>query len=292
MTLSTESDHRRELWLLREARRCLERSLKTSELRELVDRLVKRIYNPLTRRKTIYEHLQQIPPLEGPFNLAEAELLESKEEVLVVTENPLTVVITPSGLLRLLVEDQPEELQEIQRYLFQRLEEVVLGKTRSTVSAFRPSPLKLQEVAALLFLLYNNSTSPSRGSYEKNTELWQAIDSTVQAFVKDDSESSATPNLDGAPDGWYLSEANRKLRNAIEKGNGVYYVKPRRHEEVAEAIRAFTATQPSVDARRRFASFEESFKKIEGVLLKTGAYYYSRANRDRIAKWFEGNGEG
>src|SRR6266545_5083907 len=172
--------------------------------------LLRRFFSPVLGRKILFERLQALRPIPQRYRKEILDRLEFDKKIIQLSAQPMKVLITPVGMWHLYSILRPGSRSEYLEILVSRVEERCEQRVRDTLKAFSETRLTGREIGAVLFLLYNDSTSPSRGKYVRSEPLWIAIDKIVQAFVKNDPSAGPSRHLDGAPGRWYLGEANGK----------------------------------------------------------------------------------
>jgi len=242
--------------------------------------LLRRFYLPVLGRKVLFERLQALRSIPRQYPKKVLDQLESDKKIIQLSAEPLQVLITPVGLWHLYSVLRPGSRSTYLDILISRLEDLCEERLRDTLKAFSATPLTWREIGAVLFLVYNDSTSESRGKYVRSEPLWIAIDKIVQAFVKNDDRAQPSRHLDGAPGRWYLGEANRKLGNAIRIETGSYYVRPDRLELVLERLRRSISALPT-GAADRFKAFEVAFSREKAILAGEGVLF---ANSESIQR--------
>ncbi len=253
-----------------------------------LEKLMSRFFSPNLSRKALFNRLRDVPEIDYKGNLHLVKALQKQGGIIVITESPLRAILTPYGLLHLYSIMFPGRRSEFQEQLLKRFERQYEDRIRLTLRAFSGADLTIKEMGSLLFLLYNDSTSPARGKYIRTPELWAAIDRIVQAFVQNNPEAGTSPHFDGAPGRWYLGEANRKLGMAIRIGAGQYYVKPQELGKVENALQQSIFNSPDKSLKTRFRAFQVAFERERKILALKGVLFANSESIQRCQRFFQG----
>lgn len=263
---------------------CIDFPINKVNWKSSIEYLFKTFFNPKTKKKTLFANLgslktNEVDNFKTILSLENNGLVEIFDNGKYILPRPLGVLFFVHG------EIIPD--QDI-LYLIDYYHNVTDLKLKSVINRFgKIKTLPFSQIAPLIFLLYNNNTSKSRGEFKKKITLKPTIDRINSAFIEANPNSQGTKDLNSALSGYLLTEANNNLGVPIINDEPLYYIKPDRIKDVEKAIR--NAIRKNFErAKISFKAFEKAFENESKILFECGALYSTSNSKERVRNLFKG----
>lgn len=245
---------------------------------ELRDYLLDTFFNPTRRVKTIHAEGRHLPDLD---DLVEEDAIRNLEDNGLLMVVGSKVVPTPLGLDFLQTGSDLNKSELIIEFQFRLAKKLVETFTLSHAS------LDQNDMAALVFLLYNNNTSTDRGEIG-DSELSPIIDKITDSFAKGEV-SKGTRSLNGRPGGGYFVRANMKLEFPIVMKQPKYYIRSseirRVKEELAKSVDNLVKQEGSTfNPINSLVAFEECFDRHISDLVRLKALFATEKSKRDVRR--------
>jgi hypothetical protein len=148
-------------------------------------------------------------------------------------------------------------------------------------------PLNEKEIAAVIFLLYNNHTAKERGNIGTDS-LAKVIDKITHSFAEG-KLSTNTRSLNGRPGGGYFVNANRKLSYPIYMKHPFYYIKSSEIKRIKEIIqssihRLLLDSKRSFNPTEAYNAFEHTFESSINIFINNKALFATDESRQEVKR--------
>jgi len=245
---------------------------------DLESYLLDNFFTPTRREKTIFTEAENLPHSSEFEEDALSQLEEAGWVIIIgsrILPTPLGIKGSQSGTGSINTIDLILDLQN-------RLAEKTQRALRHEIDH-----LSVEEIAAVVFLLYNNHTSKERGRIG-NKGLDGTIDSLIQAFITG-KVGGSTRSLNGRPGGRYFVSANRKLDFKLHLKYPDYYIPWPNIEFTTEkiersVIKLLKEEDSKFNARKSMDAFEESFTVHMKDFYAQGILFTTKESQNLVRK--------
>jgi len=240
--------------------------------------IIQNFFNPTRRERFVFSEAIVLP---SPFTFNDDSISQLEEAgwIIVIGNR---ILPTPLGIRSSQTEDGLVDTT----VLIKDLQNQLAVKTIKTLSQ-ESEYLTVEELGAVLFLLYNNQTSMERGDIGESG-LDNIIDSIINSFIKG-TESLNTRSLNGRPGGKYFVTANRKLEFKLYLKFPHYYI-PWPHLDFVKEKVSLSVTQlkkegeSGFDAFASFKAFEATFKKYTQRFYESDILFITNESKNLVRK--------
>jgi hypothetical protein len=248
--------------------------------KKLENYIINTFFNPTKRERSIFNESLFLPDIDF-FN--DQDLLKKLEYNGLILIAGKKVLPTPFAIRIIQAESEFDLRELVMQY------QMILGKKFIKVNSVSQIDLTMSDIAAFVFLLYNNNTSLERSDIG-NEELAPVIDKITDSFVRG-KVSSGTRSLNGRPGGGYFVRANQKLGYPIVMEHPNYYINSSKIKEIKEKI-IDGINKLELDPTIHLKAFENCFDIHIKTLIRKGALFATKESKNKVRKIIlGGNGD-